>query len=415
MKNKAAYIIIVYISLFMLISLSGCFFTNSGNIKILTDDPLIFEAADDFNAQSKNIKASVEYFNVRNEDESRKNVFKYFEDNKFLNNYDLAAGNFNPEILSNIKIFYDVKIGNKNKIFGSAKDFIDKHEERIVPYSISFPVIAAAKESIAEDLVNKDEISLYEFARFAKNNKWKDIDSQTSKINIFFTPLASSLKELDYLFITGGSIFFRKKEKIFLSENSAMISFGFYFNFDEYYNFGKDAAKKYLERYNNIEREYYLKQKIISADIIPVNEILKYPDDVYKIFFISGLKTLSLYTKAAAIPKSSIKKESALIFLEYLLSEKIQKKLFYSSLNDSDFVNNINMPVLKKVLEKSAFKKMDIDKIEKYSDNLKYPEFYSWKFEKKFFQKYFMLKDYLSKGTIDEKDFVKKLAEELNR
>jgi len=416
MKNKNIFLLSIVFLFIML--LSGCFEEKVKYINILTDDASLFEVIDSFNIRSEKIKVKADYINFKNNTDPEKNIFKYFEENKF-SSYDLIIGEHNPELSVNYGLFHSLS-GVTKKLSAADRgfyhfvvDYVEMYDWKIIPYNVNFYVIAARKDILTKNYINSDDITLDDFFKLIKKSSRKENDSQYSGINLAFIPSVSRIKELDFYYLFYDNLFTKKNEKIILDSQKIKYVFNAYNSFDEVYNFGSDTVKKYLERYNNTNKDFYLKQKIISFDLLPVSEALLLPEETYKIFLIKDMKSLALSSKAAAIPEASIKKNESMSFLDYLYSAKVQKNVSIAVSANPDYYRSFYMPVLKNIIPIQNAGGLSSGKVEKYIDSLKYPEFYNYKFQKKFINKFLRLKDSYSKGQLSDKDFMEKLSSDL--
>ena len=185
--------------------------------------------------------------------------------------------------------------------------------------------------------------------------------------------------------------------------------------YDDKYNYGLDVTKYYLDKYSNIKKDLYLKQKIISFDFIPISEALNLSRELYKIFLIKDLKLSTLHTKIVSILKSSINKHESGVFIDYLLEYDTQLKLSKNTFKNNDYYSYTHIPVIKGVISDIQEFPIPIDKLEKYIDKLEAIDFKNKKIQKKFFEKYYSSKITLKKDLILEKDFLKYFSEQINK
>jgi hypothetical protein len=410
MKKKIKLPVFILILSFFLFF--NCNSSKTKTINILTDDISLYEVIDAYNLKNLNTNVSIEYLSDRSS-----NIFKYIEEKRY-SNFDLIVGEYNPALLVNINSYvninHKIKEINDNRInyFKPCLDFIEKYDGILIPYSINFPVIIARKDVLSQELLKLSELSINDFCDLVKRTNRKDPNEQYNQIFISFIPLISKTEESDFYTILNETIFI-KNEKIILDTEKAARSFDFYNNFDNTYNFGKETTKKYLDRYDNVNKNFYLKQKIISFDIIPVSDALTFPEENYKIFYIKDLKNLSLKSKVIAVPKSSINLKEVLSFIDYLTNKDAQEKMTANTLSNTDYYGYIHFPIIKNIINNKKILITDSKKMEDYADNLKYFNFYNQKFQRKYFQKYQYAKDLISKGQIQDKDFINVLAKEL--
>ena len=86
----------ICISIIFLIIFSSCNYSQTKSINILTDEISLFEISDDYNLKNQQNNVSLKILS------DKRNIFKYYEENKF-SNLDLIIGEYDPELLPNLK------------------------------------------------------------------------------------------------------------------------------------------------------------------------------------------------------------------------------------------------------------------------------------------------------------------------
>ena len=407
--------------LFIILALNGCKIAKK-NINIITDQITLYEFANYFNSKNRDLKVTVDYFDNKNISITGEgsNIFKYVKDNK-LNNYDLIIGekkdaiinkNEFSKITKHSKILKNKK--EKDKLYPVILNYLDNNNELETLYSIDFPVIVARKDSLSENLINENIMDIDTFCETAKSvNQYKQ-NTQYNDNRIGFSPLISELSEIDYYFIFNSQL---EKTKNNYSFNTAdtQRAYNFYQGFDDKFNFGTDTTKKYIKLFSNINKNFYLKEKIISFDFINISNAPNYSDDSYKIFLIKNLKKISLKNIIIAIPKTSINKREAGSFIDFLYEYEPQKKLQDEIIKKDDFYSTLHIPPIKNVIKDVKGIDIPFDILNNYIENLESPNFYNKNIYKLFFEKYYSTKEMVNNGLISEKDFLEYFSKELNK
>ncbi len=416
MKYKVISIIILIIIL-MFLCLS-CF-NSIKTINVLSDDISIYEIVDKFNAENKNIKVFINYYNNKTEKE---NIFKYIKKNKIIN-FDIVIGNNSCDNIIDSKYFNKIAWSTKksnineiNNLYQPAVDFIIKNNNYALLYKIDFPVILARKDNINKDYINKKELDIEDFCQIASSVNKKMPDKKNTETMIGFIPSVSNLNEIDFYFIFNSSII-KENNKYSFNTINTQKAYKFYYEYDNDYNFGKQESLNYLKKFTNIEKNYFLKQKIILFDFLELSKAFSYPNDLYKIFLIKNLKQISINNKIITIPKKSINKKEAEIFIDYIYNDNTQTFLLKNTTEKIDYYLNVHIPVKKGLfqkLENLTFLNSDIN-LDDYINKLKYADFYNNKIQKKFFDKYFDAKELIKKGTLQEKNILNYITKELNK
>lgn len=388
-------------------------------INILTDDISIYEIVDKFNLENNDFKVYVDFYNKKLEQE---NIYKYILKNKIIN-YDIIIGDNNYDLILDSKHFSKItnyiKSLNKdenNRFYKSFLDFIKKYDGYAILYNINFPLIIARKDSLNKDYENKKDLSIEEFPKIASSiNQFKP-DTHYIETKLGFIPSVSNLNEIDFYLIFNSSLI-KKNNKFSFDTQESRSAFKFFNEYDNEYNFGKDETLKYIKKFSNIEKKFFLKQKVISFDFINISNAFSFTNDLYKIFLIKDLKYISLNNKILTILKKSINKKEAAHFIDYLLTNNTQELLLKNTLKKIDYYSYIYIPVIKGIINKldniSIFTKTA--ELEQYIDKLEYSDFYNNRLQNKFFENYFKIKELINKGSLNEKDFLVNISNELNK
>lgn len=406
------YLKITLTFLAILILLTGC--GSAGNIiNILTDDISLLEIKNHFNSKTDNLNINIDFYNK--DDLSIFSASKIFKNS----NYDILVGKIDPTIILKKSYFskihhYTKSINNKNtELYALINDFSLKYNDLAIPYSIEIPVIICHKDSIPSDNTS-DVIDLKTFSKYASLSN-KNIINNYNKIELGFIPTVSMTSEIEYYFIFN-SFLEKKNGKITFESSNSKKAFNFIKYFDIKYNYGSENTENYLKRYINIDKKHHLEKGIIKYDIVPLSYALKMhllEPNKYKIFFIKGLMHASFNNKAAAILRSSLKKDKAGVFIEYLLSEEAQSILLKSTFEKYYYYDSIQVPVTKNTFNIVENLPISIQLFEDHINKLEHIDFINSKIQKRFFQNYNMTIDLINKGIIQESDFLNHFSNSL--
>ena len=417
MNKKVLLIISIF---FILLLLTDCS-KNIKTINILTDDINVYEIADKFNLNNEGIKVFVDYYNVKVE---KQNIFKYAQKNKIIN-FDIIIGEKPGDLIVDSTKYskitkYSKKLGKEeiNKLYLPVQDFIKKYNNYATLYNIDFPVIIARKDNLDKEYINKNLISIEDFYKIASNVNILKQDKKNTESRFGFIPSISNLNEIDFYFIFD-SLIIKNKNKYSFDTPGARKAFNLFYEYDNEYNFGIQETNNYLKKFSNIDKKYYLKQKIISFDFINFSNSLNYQQDLYKIFLIKDLKYLNIKNRIITISKKSINKKEAGIFIDYLYNNDIQTNLIKNSIDKIDYYSYLYIPVIKGLIKDTnlnniIFTETNIS-LDNYIDNLKYFDFINNKIHKKFFVKYNDTKELINKGVLSKKDLLDHFSQELNK
>ena len=417
MKKKVISIIFIIFILFLFAACSKGVKT----INILTDEISVYEAADKFNANHEHMKVFVDYYNSKNEKE---NIFRYIQKNKIINS-DIIIGIKPPDLIIDPKKFskitkFSKKIGKDeiNNLYYPAVDFINDQKGYATLYNINFPVIIARNDSIPDEYINKEELSIEDFCNLASSVNILKPDKKLFESRLGFIPSISNLNEIDFYFLFDSSIV-KNNNKLSFDTPETRKAFNLYYEYDDKYNFGSKETINYLSKFNNINKKYFLKQKIISFDFINLSNTALYSKKIYKIFLIKNLKYISTKNKIITISKKSINKKEVGMFIDYLYDDDTQITLTKNIMNKIDYYSFLYIPVKKGLIEKLKsdniiFVEPNIN-LDDYINKLKYVYFINNKIQKKFFEKYNNIKELINKGVMNKKDLLSQLSKEINK
>jgi hypothetical protein len=377
------------------------------NLNIITDDLSLYKITDLYNSSNPGPKVHINYIN-----EPGISVFEYVIKNR-ISNYDIVIGDLNlrtpPDSRNFIKLGNDLDtIIDSEKYFSFVKDHVIKYFGFSAPYAVDFPVIIARIDSIPKDMT-VDEISMKGFLKLASSVSSSSKNSDLSQTVLGFSPPASSMSELDYFFIFNSSFGDRSNRQVFDSPESR-DAYDFYNNYDIKYNFGIDRTKQYFSKFDNAPKRLYIKQKIISFDILPISKALTYPSDTYRLLFIKDMKYSGLNLKAVSLSRSSVDKKWTTMFLEYIFSDTAQANMLRETSEKIDLYDHINLPVIKGSLKNYSAIPINIANYEKYCNLLTNIDFHSIRSQKNFFDKYAQSKEMINEGIITESEFLKYLS-----
>lgn len=398
-----------FIFLVLMVFLINC--SSIKKINILTDDYNLLNIVDKFNS-GNNIKANIDYISSKRlSDKNYDNLFKYAIENK-LYNYDIIIGSNNSQTVIDSSRFCNLKsyinfIKKKNgNAFDFVYDYLDKNDYLSLPYRIDFPVILAEEKSLNDK--NAYVISVDGITNLFYDNKYFNNNLYLFK----FLPVMTSLKEIEYYFIFNSEIT-NINNKFNFSSLQTKKTFEFYNKFYETNKIDKKEAAEYIQRNTKINRDFYLKHKIINIDITLLSKAL--PNiNKYKMIFFKDLKNCGLNNHTAAIQKSSVNKRDSSAFIDFLMDYNIQKLLYERSLSDQISESKF-IPVYKNIINSE---KLNVNKdfnFDDYINGLKSVNFFNNKLKRKFFNNYNSLKEKLNNGIINDSKFLEYFSDELNK
>jgi|GEM_PF-1201087 len=401
---------IIIIILFLIIS-QNCL-NKTKNINVLTDDINLLKMADMFNYYHNNIKVSIDYLNIINY--KKENIFNYIKINK-KHSYDLVIGYYYPKFDIDPNYYYKMtkyikNFENDNNFYPIFYDFYKKNNEYCCLYGMDIPVIIINNKIIKEKYAN----SVFDFKNFikiAQSVNYLNNNGKNETIKIGFSPLASNTDKINYFFIFNSCIVKNGKKYLFNADNA----FNFYTKFDDNYNYGIKVTNKYLEKFNFIKKNQFLKKDIISLDFMSLSKALTYPSDKYSLFLIKDLNYSSLKIKSFSIIKKSKNKKNIMQFINFLLDKKNQSILFNETLNSQYQINNCHIPINKDIINKIENLNIKNDTLMEYLSKIKYPDFYNKKMQEVFFTKYNYCENLLNKGILKENNYIDFLSEQLNK
>jgi hypothetical protein len=371
-------------------------------LNILTNDLLIYDAADNFNSLDERIQITVDYV-------KDSNVFSYYLNNK-PNNYDIIIGGYYPDLILDSDNFIKLNgvINDKNITPGFVKDYYDKFKGNSIPYSIDFPVIVARKDSVPKEYF-ADELAIQDFINLSRksNSIRKYYNSEITKIG--FSPLLSSAQDIDFFFIFNSKLT-RRSGRIEFEGKEIEKAFNFINNFDNDFNFGIEASKNYFSSHKKIDKNLFLEKKILSFDFVPFSKALTF-NDGYMIFLIKDLDFVSLKNKMAAVSNKSFYKTESIEFIKYILSKNTQKMFFDETNSKKYFFLEVHVPIYPELISSN----FSNDVLDNYINNLQFSDFIDNNTQKRFFKSYYTALDQLNKGLISDKEFIVTLNHGLNR
>lgn len=397
---KVINLLVFTMGVFLL--LSGCSNQN-GYINILSDDISLIECVNLFNAKNNDVKIVFNYQKAPND----KNLFELVNSKK-IKDIDIVAGTYNPTTILQKKYFIKIPslFNKKDNIFNSVKQFTNIEDNLIIPYAIDFPVIIARKDVLPKDL-STDYLSIEQFTEIARSVNFVKKRERYTEKRLGFVPSLSYYPELEYYFIFN-SIIRKKGSGIIFNSPQSQMAFNFYHIFDSVNNYSNKFVKEYKKHFAKIDKKFYLKMKVISIDFIPFSKASLYPQSKYKIFFIKGLKNISLTLKTISILKKSQNKNSAIKFIKFILSDKQQEMLYKNHLANLDYYQNIFLPIKKDIIKNYQLNFLNSQMVEKNIANYTYPNFININTQKMFLQRYKQVKELIENGLLDNNKFLEK-------
>jgi len=336
-------------------------------LNILTNDILLYEIVDNFNLNSHSVKVKIDYINELN-------IFDFVQKNS-IKNYDIICGFYFLDTIIDNKNYskIDIYLDNEN-VFNYIKESY-KNNKFYLTYSVDFPVIVARKDKINS---KSNEISIEEFIQYVRTNNVKKEKVYESMLS--FSSLLSNFPYTQYYFLF--DIFSDKNSSNFYFDTQNLKNaFVFSTEFDNKYNYGKEFTDRYMEKYKNIDKNFFLKKGIIYFDFENFSEIFNIDKENFNIYLIKNLPYPSLSQKIITIRENSFLKREALEFIRYFIDKNNQERIMNASFNMN--TDKKHIPIYKDLL-KLNITKNDIPI--QYIDNFKSIKFYNSKIQYNFFQ-----------------------------
>lgn len=384
-----------------LLSISFCllFFLNCFNniklLNIITDDILLYELVDKFNKENRYIKVKLDYIK-----ESEENIFDFVRKNN-INNYDIIAGYYFPDVIIDSNNYSKIDLKLDKEIFNYVKESYKNNKYYII-YSIDFPIIITKKDKVKD--IKDFQLDIDRFIELVRKNNVKKEKLYNSKIA--FSPFLSNFSEIQYYFIFNSKLE-KRGVKFYFDDENVRKAFNFYYNFDNNYNYGIEFTKRYLDKYKNIDKKFFIKKDIIYFDFKNFSESFNFDKENYQIYFIKNMEYSSLNKKVIAISNKSFLKGESLLFIKYLMENKNQKRMMDTSINLN--FDKKHIAIYKDILKKY----LNEDDLINYIDKLKEQRFYNSKIQKRFFE--IFKNEFLGYQDISEEKFISYFFEKINK
>ncbi len=363
---------------------------SNNNIKMLTDDANLLDAVSRYNLSSRmKIKCTLL-------DEQSANIFTSNTTSNMLN-YDIIAGAYFPDSDPKKLGFTEIQLNDKikNNLYKGLYSAFLQNGKTLVPYSADFPVIVALQKT-AQYIKLDRQITFDEFRKTAISLNKTELTNMT----FGFIPRLTELPEADYYFI-GGIEFTETNNKPEIDKEKLSECFNLYNNFNMITGDG-NITDIYIKNNIKTERPLILKKGILKFDMTYMQKASALNPEIYTVSLISDLKHLSLKQNCIGInSKSSGKTAEINEFINFLLSEDMQKNLVSEAQRTSILTGKMIIPANKTV-------KLDTD-LNNYIDNLLYPNFKNKKSGIKFLNALTQNKEQLSKEQIKKDEFIKNL------
>lgn len=352
-------------------------------LTVLSDDIFILDVAALFQAENPNFTVQVTLT-----EKSKAGVFSNTKKNETVR-YDLIVGEYFPYEPFSASRFAKTELYDSQNFYSFEFDFYQKTKEAAVMYSYDFPVIVGlrGKDNLP------DSISWDEFQKISLSES----HTENEKEKFAFIPQMTNFPEMEFYFIGQDLYSFQDGKYVFSID-------GINNQFQRYHFFNQAIADerviyRYIRKNEKSDAEFYICNEIQRYDIQYLSEAKTLPEEKYKIHFISDNSTLSLKQNVAAVNKFSFSKKEAAMFINFLLSYKIQDYLYKesSTLMQTLAYKNIHFPVIPGI--------MDDNTTDGYVSNLKYSCFGDEKQHQKFMNVYNTTMDLISKDRLKKEDF----------
>ncbi len=365
------------------------------DINILTDDLLMYDIVDRFNAVTAQNKVNITYLKTQDE-----TVFERYGQMK-PDNVDLIIGSYN--VLDDFDFKYLQKIPKEPQDL-TADTYINRAYKSsfgyYLPYALDFHVLTTLRTTKVTE--NGKTVSAEDIQRF--------LNTHLGKNKIIFSPSLSPLTELEYLFLFGCKIESDNQIYSFDSEYTNSC-YSKYINFDKNYNISEEQKDKIIAGYVNIPRLYYLKKKILMFDIMPLSQALLLDKNLYEFYYFSGYGSTTFQKKVIAMTKSNINPELSKAFIDFILSKDTQDRLYNQTVTENFNRLPVNVPIyLDATDDTDGYDENIINITKKISE----PDFVNETTYHKFIEAYKFTKTLISNGQIDKTEFLKSITKNIN-
>ena len=401
MKNKSSFFLIICV----IAILNACQDKNA-DINILTDDLLLYDAADDFNRRSE-VKANVTYIECDGTD-----IFTRYQPQTF-SNIDLVIGHGRTNAKTDEK-FFRKNYRSKESLLND--NYLNRFYARsfgyFVPYSADWNVVVMNQ---ATQIDNSNDFITFDGLKNLMNNK-------VAKNRLIFIPQDSIINLQEYFFMLGGGLAMLNEQPIFNTPTNEKI-LQTYLNFDKTYNDGIDNREEVLKRYINIDKKYYLKKNIILFDIFPISQALQIPKDKYAFYLIDNVTTASFCEKKIGITKGNINPDLSLAFIDFLTSYSEQLKMFRSTMTQTMTKMPVHIPIVlsdntEDIINYDDFNFIDptlLDGIHTVLNRLAPADFINEQTKEKFLSAYSFAESVIANGQLDQADMLNHITNSLQK
>ncbi len=383
-------------------------------LSVITDDLSIIQSVNSFNSKNPDIKADVDYQKIKNG--TVKNLTDFLKTLK-NKNYDIAVFRLNSSaplkknLFANLKSYSRILSAQNDLYYGLFYKYSALNDYKLSLYSVDFPVIITRDESLSGKKLD-GSLTVDGFVNVSKKFNVYEPDTRLNRIRLGFTPSLSALDEVDYYFIFNSRII-NQNSRYSFDTNESKKAFDFYYNFDKYYNFGNDVRNTYIDRMKNIDKKYYLKDGVDSADFMRISSALSYPGDGYRIYLVDGMKYIGLSQKVTGILEKSRHKRQAGIFIDYLLSFDSQKMIYDETSLKPYFYENINIPVIKNIVQDSKLIG-NAAELQNYISGLNAVDFINDRVKNSFFSQFKNMRENFGKIEMPQDGFLENFSKGLN-
>ncbi|MBR3732796.1 MAG: hypothetical protein IKQ61_04780 [Spirochaetales bacterium] len=399
MKNKLSFFLIICMAL-----LTACQ-NKSAGINILTDDLLLYDAADEFNRTSE-IKAKVTYIEC-----SETNIFTRYQSQEF-SNIDLVIGSSNTNEAASYKLYRKNYRSKESLLTDSYLNrFYRRNFGYFVPYSADWNVLILNKST---DIDNTNDVVTFNGLKTLMNQK-------IAKNKIIFIPEDSVIDLQEYIFMLGGGLTVDGERTLFNCDTNRRI-LDAYLSFDKTYNESENSRKEVQKRYINIDKKYYLKKGITLFDIIPLSQAMLLPSDKYSFYFFDNVTVSAFREKKIAITKNNINMPLSLAFIDFITSYEQQCRMFHATTGQTLTKLPVHIPIVMSDNTEDIIDYDDFDFINRtLTDNihtvlthLTPADFINEQTKDKFLSAYKFAESVIANGQLDQNEMLTHITNSLN-
>ncbi|HBD92789.1 MAG: hypothetical protein A2015_08700 [Spirochaetes bacterium GWF1_31_7] len=374
--------------------------SNTNEISLLTDDPFIYDAVLLYNGSKSATRIKAVLI------KSNETLFSA-SSQKNIDSYDIIAGSFFPNNDFSFDRFSRIKITTEDSLyFKFIYDFYEYTNQKSIIYKAEAPVI----------ITNKSNTKVNQTMTFDEFKTECDKETTLYRNNginnkFAFIPQLSTLSELDFYTMNSDIFIKNEKEKEIFNSNVLNQNFNYYTNFNDS-EIDPLIIHKAINKYSRDPSKYFLERNLLTYDLTYLSTSML--SNKYRLIFLKNHNTASLKQSVITINNKSKYKNYSENFIDFVLSEETQNKLFLESVKRKSVYNTIFIPVITKnnQIMSNSFK--NGTEIFNYIQNLKYCNFGNNKNRKKFFKIFNTASDMIDKERLKKKDFINFIEKNLN-